>query len=149
MSKKTILAVAFAIACAYSVPTIAGEHPAEHPTKKQVTVGDVADGIKKHIAEGTKAQGGVFKVKDGDGTLSLTLLKVHDDKLAILGPGNFFACTDLKGDDGNTYDVDFFLTGEPGAMKVTETNVHKVNGKPRYSWKQQDDGTWTKESVSM
>ena len=29
-------------------------------------------------------------------------------------------------------------------MTVTETIVHKVNGKQRYDWKQDADGKWTK-----
>ncbi len=84
---------------------------------------------------------------DYDGReLALTLLKVHRDKLATLEHGTYFACTDLKGSDGKTYDVDFFLTGKPGAMAVTEATVHKIDGKPLYSWKQGADGHWTRIS---
>jgi len=28
-------------------------------------------------------------------------------------------------------------------MEVTQKSVHKINGKPYYSWKQKEDGTWT------
>jgi len=85
---------------------------------------------------------------DYDGVdLALTLVKVHDEKLAILGSGAYFACTDLKTTDGSIYDLDFFLTGEAGNMKVTETTVHKDNGKPLYGWKQRDDGVWIKNSL--
>ena len=30
---------------------------------------------------------------------------------------------------------------KPGAMKVTETSVHKINGKPLYDWKEKR-GVW-------
>jgi hypothetical protein len=30
--------------------------------------------------------------------------------------------------DGQFYDIDFFLGGVAGAMTVTETTVHKLNG---------------------
>ena len=43
---------------------------------------------------------------------------------------------------GNVYDVDFFLSGDPGDMTVTETTIHKLNGRPFYVWEQKDDGTW-------
>jgi hypothetical protein len=49
--------------------------------------------------------------------------------------------------DGKTYDIDFFLTGQPGKMKVTETSVHKIDGKPLYNWKE-ENGKWNKVPVS-
>ncbi|MGD8499993.1 MAG: transglutaminase-like domain-containing protein [Phycisphaerales bacterium] len=45
------------------------------------------------------------------------------------------------------YDVDFFLEGDPGAMKVTETTVHKFNGQPFYAWEQKRDKTWHRVDV--
>ena len=54
---------------------------------------------------------------------------------------------DMKGTDGKTYDIDFFLTGQAGNMKVTETSVHKINGKPLYNWKE-ENGKWNKVPVS-
>jgi len=154
MIRRTIVALGIGCFTAAMLPFALAEHPKEHPSehpsehpapkKKEVTTSDIADGIKKHIDDGTKMGGGKFKLKDGDKELSLALDKVHNDKLANLGGGSYFACVDFKGDDGNTYDVDFFLSGDAGAMKVTETIVHKVNGQPRYNWEQKADGTWTK-----
>lgn len=137
-SQITIL-VSFACFAFLATTGFTGEHP-----KKEVTTADISAGIKKHIEDQTKVGGGSFHLKDGESELSLTLVKVHDDKLANLGDGLYFACTDLKGADGHVYDVDFFLGGDAGAMKVTETNVHKVDGKPRYGWKQEANGTWVK-----
>jgi transglutaminase-like putative cysteine protease len=54
---------------------------------------------------------------------------------------------DLADVSGDVYDVDFFLSGEPGNMVVTETSVHKLNGKPYYAWKQQKDKTWHRVEV--
>ncbi len=70
------------------------------------------------------------------------MVRVHLEYLADLGGGVQFACVDLAGADGQVYDVDFFLQGEPGAMTVTETTVHKVNGQPLYAWERQRNGTW-------
>ena len=74
-------------------------------------------------------------------------MKVHDDRLQDLGGGKYFACVDMKGTDGKTYDIDFFLTGHPGKMTVTETSVHKVDGKPLYNWKE-ENGKWNKVPTS-
>jgi transglutaminase-like putative cysteine protease len=49
---------------------------------------------------------------------------------------------DLVDVSGDVYDVDFFLAGDPGAMQVTETIVHKINGQPFYAWEQKSDGAW-------
>ncbi|MEC9456631.1 MAG: transglutaminase-like domain-containing protein [Candidatus Neomarinimicrobiota bacterium] len=54
---------------------------------------------------------------------------------------------DLASTDGHVYDVDFFLSGDPGEMTVTETTVHKTNGQPLYVWKQSEDKTWHRVKV--
>jgi len=81
-----------------------------------------------------------------DRELKLTLVKVHTEYLSNLGPGSHFACVDLADVSGDVYDVDFFLAGEPGSMKVTETTVHKINGQPYYAWEQKKD-TWHKVPI--
>src|SRR5207249_3007564 len=114
-------------------PKKGAEHPkqgAEHPKKggaeaKQVSTADISAGIKKNITADTNKSDGKFHVKYESQDLALDLIKVHDDRLQDLGGGKYFACVDMKGTDGKTYDIDFFLTGQPGKMKVTDTAVHK------------------------
>jgi len=77
----------------------------------------------------------------------MKLVRVHTEYLSNLGPKSHFACVDLADESGDVYDVDFFLNGEPGAMDVTETSVHKLNGRPYYAWKQQKDKTWNRVPV--
>jgi transglutaminase-like putative cysteine protease len=74
-------------------------------------------------------------------------VRVHTEYLSNLGPGRHFACVDLADESGDVYDVDFFLSGQSGEMNVTETTVHKHNGKPFYTWKQQKDKTWKRVPV--
>jgi len=64
-----------------------------------------------------------------------------------LGPDSHFACVDLADDKGDVYDVDFFLSGKPGDMQLTEMTLHKENGKPLYNWKQLSDKTWKRVDV--
>jgi transglutaminase-like putative cysteine protease len=77
----------------------------------------------------------------------MKLVRVHTEYLSNLGPKRHFACVDLADESGDVYDVDFFLDGEPGNMNVTETSVHKLNGKPYYAWKQKPDKTWNRVPV--
>ena len=156
MITRIIIAVAIALFFAPATMLLSQEHP-EHPTKggakkaaaeKQVSTADISAGIKQNIgAETKKSSDGKFHVKYESQELALDLIKVHDDRLQDLGGGKYFACVDMKGTDGKIYDIDFFLTGQPGKMKVTETSVHKIDGKPLYNWKE-ENGKWLKVPLS-
>lgn len=49
----------------------------------------------------------------------------------------------MKSVDGRMYDIDFLMAVSSDKLRVTETSVHKINGKPLYNWKQQG-GIWKK-----
>ena len=106
------------------------------------TTADIQAGIEHHVEEQVQLGGGYFKLPFRDKELRLKLVRVHTEYLSKLGPGRYFACVDLVDIGGDVYDVDFFLAGDPGAMQVTETTVHKINGQPFYAWEQKSDGTW-------
>ena len=150
MFSRLIMAATIAL---FIAPVLAQEHP-EHPghaqkgksTEKRVSTADISAGIKKNIdADSKKSADSKFHVKYESQDLALDLIRVHDDRLSDLGGGKYFACVDMKGADGKTYDIDFFLTGQPGEMKVIDTSVHKIDGKPLYDWKE-DNGKWHKVS---
>jgi hypothetical protein len=115
---------------------------------RQASNADISAGIKRYIANDTKkSKDRKFHVKYGGKDLALDLVKVHDDRLSSLGDGKYFACVDMKATNGTIYDIDFFMAGQPGSMRVTETSVHKINGKPLYNWKEQN-GVWKRVRVS-
>ncbi len=114
----------------------------------RVVTADIQAGIEKHIEEQTALGGGYFTIPYEGEDLRLKLVRVHTYYLANLGPRWHFACVDLANIDGNVYDVDFFLEGDPGDMRVTETLVHKRNGQPFYVWGEEPDGTWTRSPVA-
>jgi hypothetical protein len=161
MITRLIIAAAVALFFTPAMQILAQEHP-EHPKKKEdakkgeqpehpkkggekeVTKAEISAGIKKHIAsEGKKSSDQKLHVTHEGKDLALDLVKVHDDRLSSLGDGKYFACVDMKAADGTVYDIDFFMSGKPGDMTVTETAVHKINGKPLYNWKE-DGGVWKK-----
>ncbi|MDO8967549.1 transglutaminase-like domain-containing protein [Algoriphagus sp.] len=110
---------------------------------KKIPIAEIEAGIKDFIAAKTAENDGIFPVKDENHDLKMKLVRVHTEYLSNLGPKRHFACVDLVDESGDVYDVDFFMEGEPGTMTVTETTVHKLNGKPFYSWKQnKEDKTW-------
>jgi hypothetical protein len=151
MFSRLIIAAAIALFFTPPATIFAQEHP-EHPQKgksaeKQVSKADISAGIKKNVdAKSKKSPDGKFHVEYEGQDLALDLIRVHDERLSDLGGGKYFACVDMKGTDGKTYDIDFFLTGQPGKMKVTDTSVHKIDGKPLYDWKE-ENGKWQKVSA--
>ena len=115
---------------------------------REVSKADISAGIKKHIAKDTKKSSDrKFHVKYQNKDLALDLVKVHDDQLSSLSAGKYFACVDMKATNGTVYDIDFFMAGQPGSMRVTETSVHKINGKPLYNWKE-ENGVWKRVRAS-
>jgi Transglutaminase-like superfamily len=112
-----------------------------------VVTGNIQAGIEKHIDEQIIQGEGAFRVAYEGEELRLKLVRIHLEYLATLGPGNHFACVDMATDDGEFYDVDFFMEGDPGSMSVTNTTVHKINGRPIYVWKQLTDKSWVRAPV--
>jgi transglutaminase-like putative cysteine protease len=123
------------------------EQPDVPGAVSHVVTADIQAGIEKHIEERTLAGGGYFNIPFEDKQLQLKLVRVHTEYLSNLGPRRHFACVDLVDVSGDVYDVDFFLAGDPGAMIVTETTVHKINGQPFYAWEQKRDRTWYRVPV--
>ncbi|GGW44373.1 transglutaminase-like domain-containing protein [Arenibacter certesii] len=107
-----------------------------------IVTADIEEGIKANIAKKVEEGGGYFHMETEDKELRLQLVRVHTEYLSNLGPQRHFACVDLADINGDVYDVDFFLDGDPGNMTVTENTLHKLNGKPFYTWKQRKDKTW-------
>jgi transglutaminase-like putative cysteine protease len=125
------------------------EETSETPAKlvSRVAISEIEEGIKAYIDKETQKNEGFFPIKEKDRDLRLKLVRVHTEYLSNLGPDRHFACVDLADEKGDVYDVDFFLEGKPGAMTVTETSLHKLNGKPFYTWKQVVDKTWRRIPV--
>jgi hypothetical protein len=165
MITRLAIAVSAALFFTPAVPLLAAEHPGRQQPQlqqlpqttrplqigtqtREVSKADISAGIKKYIeSDAKKSSDRKFHVKYQGKNLALDLIKVHDDRLSSLGGGKYFACVDMKATDGTIYDIDFFMAGAPGSMKITETSVHKVNGKPLYNWKE-EGGVWKKVRVS-
>lgn len=145
MKRLVIPLIAAVLACGVS---LAQEHP-EHPTakkaqKKGYTVDDLDKAIRAAIA--AKETNGVYHLKDGDKTWDLKLDKVHRERLARTDENTYFACTDFKSADDHTVDVDFFMKDDGEKLVMTDATLHKVDGKPRYNWKEKN-GYWERVPV--
>jgi len=141
-------------------PLLAQEHP-EHPTDeakqehpehpeeaKDFSTADLEKAIKAEISSMSEKTGGAFELEDAelDKTWRLTLDKVHTDRLSKLDADTYFACVDMTDASGTTIDVDFFLESKDGKLAMNDTTVHKIDGKPRYTW-MEEDGFWKRVPV--
>src|SRR6266536_4640870 len=114
----------------------------------EATMSDASDGLKRFISGyAAKSADKKFHMPYNRKDLSLDLIKVHDNRFSSLGGNKYFACVDMKGSDGKIYDIDFLMAVQPGKLTVTQTSVHKINGKPPYNWKE-EKGVWKKVRVS-
>lgn len=114
---------------------------------ERAKIEDVDRGIRMHISNEVVSNNGYFHYEEDTLILDLKLVRVHTEYLSVLGQNTFFACVDLATINGDVYDVDFFLDGTADSMRVTSTSLHKLNGKPYYTWKQSKDKTWYKVPV--
>jgi hypothetical protein len=114
----------------------------------EATMSNVSAGLKEFISGyAAKSADKKFHMPYQRKDLALDLVRVHDDRFSSLGGNKYFACVDMKGADGKIYDIDFFMAVQSDKLTVTETSVHKINGKPLYNWKE-EKGVWRKVKVS-
>ncbi len=113
------------------------EHPQEHPEEKKeskITIEDVAKAAERYVIN--RYEDGYFIYRDSNGKLlKLKLDKVHRERLSPLGDNTYFVCADFVAEDGTKYDLDFFMKGSsPENLNVYDMTIHKINGKPLYTW---------------
>jgi hypothetical protein len=165
MTTRLATGVLIVLLLAAALPLLAQEHPrapqqsqsqqlpqttkgAPQAAMMQASMSEVSDGLKRFISSyAAKSADKKFHVPYQRKDLALDLVKLHDDRFSSLGGDKYFACVDMKGTDGKIYDIDFFMVVQTGKLTVTETSVHKINGKPLYNWKQEGD-VWKKVKVS-
>lgn len=145
---RTAIFVAFVAAVVCVGAALAQEHPKEHPGDKKgaaaVSKEALGEAIREYVKKDAALKGGHFLVYDtaAKKPLLLTLVQVHDDKLARVADDKHFACADFKEAGGATYDLDIFMSGKTAdALTPTKISIHKENGQERYGWVE-EGGMW-------
>ena len=150
--RRSLLVLAATFSLAVGARAVgAQEHPKEEHPKgtKAVSKETLEKAIKDQIAEKSKANGGKLAVEDPvlKKTWQLELVRVHTEKLTQLDDKTYFACVDFKADDGTPVDVDFYMKDDGGKLALSDTTVHKVNGKPRFNYEKKGK-YWERVPVS-
>ena len=164
MTTQPATGILIALLLAPALPLLAQDHPrapqqsqsslppqvrtgAPQAVMTEATMSNVSDGLKRFISGyAAKSADKKFHMPYQRKDLALDVVKVHDDRFSSLGGDKYFACVDMKGADGKIYDIDFLMLVQSEKLTVTQTSVHKINGKPLYNWKQQG-GVWKKVKV--
>lgn len=135
-------------------PWCNAESRTETPPKQSAVkfyVENIKSTIRAHVADQLDADG-IFYLKD-DKTgenLALKFLMVHDPVRQMHG-SIYFACTDfhVQGAPEKIYDIDFWMDGSSGELKVFDTKVHK---EPRssllYGWYKHPRYTFVNDEVT-
>jgi len=95
--------------------------------------------IRNHIAYQEKLQGAFVVVDERGGALrQLELARVHE-RVGKTGD-YYYSCTDM-GDvaNGDLLDLDFDIEDRNGRLSVVAIRIHKDNGKPRYTYDDNDN----------
>lgn len=161
---KTLICIftSIAVVLFLSGTAFSAEHPGEHPGMKMpsehaghehpgesaeqpgeeatLSAGQIIKGIKAHIDNVTKANNDNFPLKDTEEgkDLKLKLIRVHEDRVSYIKKEDaYFACTDFVTEDGKTmYDIDFWMKkNDKGELEVYQTKIHKKDGAPRFTYK--------------
>ena len=113
-------------------------------------VEDIKSTMQAYVASQVETDS-IFHLKD-DKTgenLELKFVMVHDPVRQIRG-NIYFACTDfhVQGEPEKIYDIDFWMEGSSGELKVYDTKVHK---EPRssllYGWYKHPRYTFVNDEV--
>ena len=94
---------------------------------------DVQKAMKEYVSTLVTSEG-FFPIIHQGKVLKLTVLtseKYPDGFHAgVKNHGNLYtSCADFKDEQGNTYDVDFLVSGKDGNFQVVQPLVHSINGK--------------------
>ena len=123
------------------------EHPKEHPKKgaqDKAFQNDFEKVVKDYVVAEAQKTGGGYTVHDeaAGKDWKLELVKVHKNKICMLQEGKVcFACADFKEAGGkNKLDLDFYANkADDGRVTMEKVLIHKVNGKPRFTYDKNND----------
>lgn len=95
--------------------------------------------IRDYIAHQEKLQGAFVVVdKRGNALRRLELIRVHE---RVGKTGNYYySCTDMKDvATGDQLDLDFDIEDQGANLQVADIRIHKDNGKPRFTYDENDN----------
>jgi len=101
---------------------------------------DIRKAMRSYVEEESAKTGGNFEVRDPETntTRRLSLIRVHE---RVGKTGNYYySCADFKDvDSGEMLDLDLDVEDQNGTLQVVDVRIHKVDGKERYTYDENDN----------
>ena len=119
-------------------PASATPSQSAQPAPTEPSAQEIRQSIRDYIAQIEEEQG-AFTIEDEvtNSTRTLTLVRVHE-RVGKTGSA-YYSCTDMRdANSGELLDLDFDVEAEGSALNVVDVRIHKLNGKPRYTYDDND-----------
>lgn len=112
--------------------------PTARPKSTAPSASQIHSAVTSYV-KGRERSGQGFTIHDPViGTeRTLKFVRVHD-RVGKTG-GRYYSCTDMKdAASGELLDLDFDVQSDGGKLSVVDVRIHKVSGKPRYTYDAKD-----------
>lgn len=90
----------------------------------------------------TGRNGGSFPIHDDKAgkDRKLSFQRIHERVGKLSTQDGYFSCADfVDQESGEKLDVDFWVMMKDGKLEVTNSEIHKVNDKPRFTYNEKDE----------
>lgn len=111
-------------------------------TTHEITIESVQNTIKTYIYEQSNDNGDYFNFKNDSLNVNLKLKKIHQLHIPINDSNSFSVCVAMASDNGDLYDIDFFLKKNKDSIRVERTQLYEFDDQPLYVWDKDSSGSW-------
>jgi hypothetical protein len=108
------------------------------PVKVEPSAEQLRDLIRSYVKTHSTNKG-TFEIRDDviGATRQLKFVRVHE-RVGKTGT-SYYSCADMKDTKtGELLDLDFDVVAKDGTLDVVDARIHKVKGKPRYTYNERD-----------
>lgn len=102
----------------------------------------IRSAMQVYALQVTNQNGGFFPIHDEKTGKDrrLSFQQVHQRVGKISTRDGYFSCADFVDQEtGEVLDVDFWVTLTGGQLQVTASEIHKINGQPRFTYNEKDE----------
>ncbi len=109
---------------------------------KTVNADTVSQFIKNYINTQLTDDGAAFYFLNDTLDIQLKFKNIHQIHNPLKTVNHFSVCVDMVNNNGDLYDIDFFLKQENDSIRFVSTQLHKFDDQPQYIWKKAKNETW-------
>ena len=116
-------------------------------TITEITIESLTPIIENHINRQSKANKGFYNFKNDSVDVQLKFKEIHKLHTPLPDSNSFSVCVDMVNENGDLYDIDFFLEQKNDSIQIVLSQLHKFDDQPQYIWNKDKNGTWEKTPI--